>query len=330
MVCSSCSAENPDGSRYCASCGLRLDEAQASPSLVAAQASSEAGSAPAAGPPASPPLVVAAKKSPAKKLGGAAAIGAVVVAVLAFQSDAMQPTLSEIGLNTKACATNLFGVTVCGEDLVAFCEERYDPDVNEDVCRQVLVDADLDPDAIAQQNADAEQAEIEDTIAESEQREQERLDAEREANRVKGDSSAFTADDGLEIRPVTSETATAIESEYDVVRPDGGSRFVVFAVAVRNVGDKPTSAQCSWSTGSGATLLDADGKSYSLDSDAMISHPENDTACGDDLQPGGESSTAFVFEVPDSVKPEEIQIWDPEQPGPDEGGTHLVYALGNS
>src|SRR5690242_6231057 len=54
--------------------------------------------------------------------------------------------------SNETCAKTLVGSqTICGDDLVRFCRQRYDPDVNADTCDQVLKDAGIDPRSLVAQ-----------------------------------------------------------------------------------------------------------------------------------------------------------------------------------
>jgi hypothetical protein len=76
--------------------------------------------------------------------------GAVLAAILAvaYFTGGLDEPLSSLGLNTQTCAENLFGNRMCGDELVAFCEDNYNPGANGDTCDTVLTDAGVDLDQI--------------------------------------------------------------------------------------------------------------------------------------------------------------------------------------
>jgi hypothetical protein len=67
---------------------------------------------------------------------------AVVLLGVGWFSGAFDRQLAEVGLNRHTCVDPLIGGTLCGDDLVAFCRERYDPQINDEVCGPVRRDAD--------------------------------------------------------------------------------------------------------------------------------------------------------------------------------------------
>jgi hypothetical protein len=56
------------------------------------------------------------------------------------------------GDQSATCATTLLGgQEICGEELVAFCRQNYDPSVNGEVCAPVLTKAGVDPKSLVPQ-----------------------------------------------------------------------------------------------------------------------------------------------------------------------------------
>jgi len=72
-------------------------------------------------------------------------IVAFVGLVVLWHSGTFDRPLSEIGLNAKTCATNLFGAKLCGHDLAEWCESNYDADLNADACDDALDEAGMSP-----------------------------------------------------------------------------------------------------------------------------------------------------------------------------------------
>jgi hypothetical protein len=88
-----------------------------------------------------------------KRQGARIFLTSVVVAVIGIAivfSTVTDTGVSPIG-ETETCATTLLGgQELCGEELVAFCQDRYDPEINGDVCGPVLRDAGYSPEEFAE------------------------------------------------------------------------------------------------------------------------------------------------------------------------------------
>ncbi len=105
-------------------------------------------------------------------LTGAVAVAALVVIAL-YTTGRLDRPLSNVGLNLHACAENVFGSKLCGDQLVAYCKRQYNANSNGDVCDTALRDAGLDPAAIerkrtAQEADERRGSEYEDCLDEAE------------------------------------------------------------------------------------------------------------------------------------------------------------------
>jgi hypothetical protein len=77
----------------------------------------------------------------------ALAVVALIVGA-AYFSGGLDSSVAALGLNTKTCATNLFGHKMCGDELVQFCKDNYAPS-NSSACNAALDEAGFDPTQIA-------------------------------------------------------------------------------------------------------------------------------------------------------------------------------------
>lgn len=245
-------------------------------------------------------------------------------AITLWARGAFDEPLSKVGLNAETCAENLFGNRLCGDELVAFCEERYDPDINEATCREVLADAGRDPELVASDNAREQQDQIAETIADTERVERERLAEERRANRHDATIGAAAQDDGVSFTVDRPRTLTSIAAEYDTATPKPGRVFLTFDVRYTNRGSRPIELLCDVTAGrSGFTLIDSTGRQFQPNADAMLTAAANSEACGEAVQPGDSEDALIVFQVRPSLEPRDLLVWNPAKPGPDEGGSHL-------
>jgi len=226
---------------------------------------------------------------------------------------------------------------MCGNELVRFCKKRYDPKLNGHVCEEVLRDEGIDPDRVA---ADIEAEErrreeeieqdLEARIAEQERREKERLEARRRANRTDVPAGRQNAgeDDGIRFSVVSLDEVRSVDGDYEQAEASAGSRFVLVQVDYVNESDAPIDVACSMTAGgSGVALYDDADRRYTVDDEATLVHPMNELTCGDEIQPGQSSRVALAFEIGDAASPARIELWNPEHPGPEDGGTHLAFDL---
>ncbi len=75
---------------------------------------------------------------PGAVIGAVISIVGLILLIAAWRQGTFDRFLYQFGLNAKPCAQNFFGVVLCGDDLVEFCRQFYDPELNAHVCDQVL------------------------------------------------------------------------------------------------------------------------------------------------------------------------------------------------
>lgn len=111
--------------------------------------------------------------------------------------------------NDDRCAETLLGSkTICGDELVQFCKERYDPDVNADTCEPVLRDAGIDPKTLIPQPP---------------------------ARANIGDPVVIEGEDGNEVRVTAQRLEEELQAgEYD--DPGPNRRYVGLHLKIKNVG----------------------------------------------------------------------------------------------
>jgi hypothetical protein len=227
----------------------------------------------------------------------------------------------------ETCAQPLVGKELCGADLARFCEERYDPAVNDDVCRQVLIDEGVDPARQARIVTRRENARVQQASDEAAQAEADRVARARRANRHAISLETTSTDDGLRYTVHAPRRTDSIPSDYDAAYAKAGHTFIVFPVTVTNDGRKPTDVVCAAGAGgNGFLLIDDRVREFHVDSNATLTAPDN-AACGDNLQPGDTQRAEIVFQVISSIRPAHLLVWNPDEPGPEEGGTHLDVGL---
>jgi hypothetical protein len=260
----------------------------------------------------------------------ATCVAATVAAVL-WSSGAFDEPLADVGLNSRTCAENLFGAKMCGDELVAFCKERYDPDLNADTCDESLREAGVLNEVkagLAAREA-REQHETEERI-DRELAAQERVEREkaREAERRARTPARFAepATLGDVVYNIESITTSAeLNGAFDVQAAGADRTFVIANMTYRNVGEKPLDLLCAG--GNGFALIDVRGRRFSADDDVMFEAAANDEACAGDIQPGDQGDAVAVFNVRDNVRPAQLVVWDPQGDAPEDGGKHLVYDI---
>lgn len=170
---------------------------------------------------------------------------AAIALVALYASGRLDEPLSSVGLNSRDCIENVFGNRTCGDAAVTFCRENYDPDLNANVCDDVLKDAGEDPTAIA---AAAEQQEQEDRerLEQELQQEQDELDRRLEAQERENEDQA---------RPSPPPTASLEPDSEGIIRFTTDSRDVVCVLA-------DAQARCGIVPGDEAYAVDADGGGY--------------------------------------------------------------------
>ena len=86
-----------------------------------------------------PPPVATAARPPAEKHNARNIIVGLVIAAVAwlYATGSLDEPLSSVGLNRHPCAENLFGNTMCGDELKSFCKEFYTSS-NKETCDEVL------------------------------------------------------------------------------------------------------------------------------------------------------------------------------------------------
>jgi hypothetical protein len=269
------------------------------------------------------------------------AIVLVVLAVLAggaWATGALDKTLVDVGLNKETCSKNLFGNVMCGDELVEFCLDRYDPEINGDVCETVLRDAGEDPEAAARRvefDEAQRMREIEEDLEADAQREEreeeERLEEQRAAARDEAAIGDATELGGLTLTVDQLGPAELVEGAYTDVTADRGRQLFVAQVTYRNAGSSPSGYLCSVTAGDqGFMLVDNQGREFTPDGEKTLEAAANEEACGGELQPGEGDDAWIVFEVPASVDPVELIAWNPDEPGPADGGAHVAIPFARS
>ncbi len=177
---------------------------------------------------------------------------------------------------TENCAETLFGRELCGDELVAFCKERYDRQINADTCDPVLRDAGIDP---------------EEMLAERRRRRAERRRARIEAARIPAKLGEPGRVAGVEYVVQSVTEVSSLAGAYGtVIEPRGGNKLVIVNLIYRNVGRKPTDLFCGGAPG--FALIDVQGRQFSPDDEAMFESIANEEACAEELQPGSEDDAS--------------------------------------
>ena len=231
---------------------------------------------------------------------------------------------SGCGVGEGDCAETAFGREMCGDELVRFCEERYNPRLNSDTCDPVLREAGIDPEEVL---AGQRQQERDRRRAARERREQAELDARQNI-----DLGVPTRDNGIVFTVDAVREGRTIDGAYDeVVESRPGRKFVIAELTYKNAGREPVDLLCSASAGGdGFALIDRAGRTFSVADEAMFSAAENEEACGRETQPGETEDALVVFEVPAAVRPSELLVWNPAAKGPEDGGSHLSLLVAAS
>jgi hypothetical protein len=213
---------------------------------------------------------------------------------------------------TENCAETLLEGELCGDELVEFCTERYDRQINADTCDPVLRDAGIDP---------------EEMLAERRRRRAERKLARIEAARVPVRIGEAGRVGGLEYVVENVTEASSLDGAYGtVLEPKGGNKLVVANLIYRNVGTKPADLLCGGA--SGFALIDELDRQFSVDDEAMFESILNDEACSEELQPGSEEDAQVIFDIGADVEPRVLRIWNGnDYEGPEGGARHLEYEL---
>jgi hypothetical protein len=257
-------------------------------------------------------------------LFGLALVVIIIAAYALWQNGNFDTALSHVGLNHTTCAENLFGNRMCGDELVAFCEQRYDPAINGDTCRPVLKDAGYTGAQLAALHRDLahqEQQQVNQTIHKQRRREQER--EQRRAQRGRHDAQIGTPAKigSVTYTVTTAESHRSIGADYDTVTAKPGRKLVALSTDFHNAGRKPVLVACG---GLNATLVDDQGRRFSPDDEASIMLMAD--ACGD-TQAGDDGSTTTVFSLPADATPTRFIITDPDGRQPEMGGEWLSVDL---
>lgn len=245
-----------------------------------------------------------------RRMVASVVVGALFGAAVVWGTGVLDKQLVGAGLNYQTCAENFAGKTMCGDQLVAFCRDSYDPEVNGEVCEPVLSDAGVDPQQLLDDRAHALRH---------------RRAVALRAARTDATIGQESSDDGIAFTVRAVTTADVLPGAYEVTTPKDGRRFVVVDLTYRNDTGAPVDILCG---GDGLALLDDAGRQFAADTDAMIGLSENQDVCGGASQPGGSTRATVVFEIPASVAPAQLLLWDSEKPGPAESGTFLRFRLG--
>jgi hypothetical protein len=237
-------------------------------------------------------------------------LAALIALVIAWQAGTFDRPLSEVGLNAETCAQNLFGATVCGDELVVFCKRNYDPDINADVCDDILREEGVDPAAIARR-----------------QREVEALSATRAQNKQRTDVARGASGtlDGVEYTAGAVRTVKRVTGPAGAFKAKPGNVLIVTDIDYRNRGDKPVDVLCG--AGNQFRLVDRRDKLYSADSEGMFSATANDEGCSRDVQPGQREDAQVIFQVPRGVVASELLIGEPADVPPPGDSPYLSVAV---
>lgn len=206
--------------------------------------------------------------------------------------------------SSETCAKPLLGDKLCGDDLVQWCKQHYDPQINEDTCGQVLRDAGEDPAAIIA--AQREKQRRTQAAAQERQRQAD-LQAARQAEiPATIGQSRKVGDFRLALESIEDQASVSDPSGYSTSRPKPGHHYTIAHVRIRNDQDKPESL-CLYEN---ARLIDGKGRAYSPASQATTT-VSADSTCGDDLQPGDSITIPLVFEMRDAAQPVAFTAWPP-------------------
>ncbi len=247
------------------------------------------------------------------------AAGLCIVAL--YATGFLDKPLSSVGLNTEPCAERLIGGKLCGAELVAFCRESYDPEINEDTCGQVLRDEGVDTAALAREREEAEREEIARVEREFEEEEKRKAAEAEKAARREGKLERPSAIEGITFTVERIGPSASVEGSYSTLSPAKGKQFVVAPLEYKNTGDGPLDLLCG---GSGFRLIDDAGRKFRPDAEAMLEAAANSEACSGGVQPGDAEDAIVIFEVARTVRPVQLVLWNSEQGNPEDGVEHLV------
>ncbi len=246
-------------------------------------------------------------RSPRRRRNSWLAFAVVVVVVwVVGSSESWLPA----GL-TEECAVTLLGGEVCGDDLLAFCQKSYDPEINADVCDGVLSDAGTSgPEVLAGRRATS--------------RERHRRAVALARTRVGIGQPRRLGDVVYTVR--SARWVSQLQGSLDeVILPQAGRRFFVARVSYKNVGRTPLDLLCGGATN--FRLLDSRSRVFSTDEEAMIEHELNDEACVRKAQPGDLDTAAVVFQVSDAVTPVDLLIGRRSGPPPPGAEPYLAIPV---
>jgi len=143
------------------------------------------------------------------------------------------------GATKERCGKTLLTGKICGDDLVAWCQDRYDPTLNGEACAPALRDAGQDPDEVlaaikATEKAKAAEAAEQDKAAASE--------AEQDARVTIASGSPGELGD-VTMTVTEPDYRQKVGNAYSTQRAKSGRRFAILRVVIHNDGDEPLSAR---------------------------------------------------------------------------------------
>lgn len=113
---------------------------------------------------------------------------------------------------------------------------------------------------------------------------------------VESGAFAFTVTD------VETGVAT-VKDETGYVTKDADGAYVIVHVTVKNIGEESGLFEST-----SQNLHDADGKTYSTDTEAEMT--EDAESFLNEINPGNEVKGKLIFDVPEDVKPESVELHD--------------------
>lgn len=186
--------------------------------------------------------------------------------------------------SAQSCATNIAGRQMCGDDLVAFCERRYDPSLNGDTCRPALEGAGRDPATVRRRVKRAEQLALYGRRT-------------RMAGGFGDELWLAAAPDELGVRVAVDEDPRV--GEYDI--PSAGSRYVAARVTLENQSRRTVTVSPA------SSMRMIDNRGHQAEPTIVSAGPCSQSFDDVELTPGDRRRGCVVFEISAGADVERVQ-----------------------
>lgn len=109
---------------------------------------------------------------------------------------------------------------------------------------------------------------------------------------------------------VTGVQTGVLSVGADPLRKDAEGQYIIVNVTVKNLGNTPTAFE-----GSGQVLIGDDGRRYANDGQAEV-YLGNEETFFRKIPPGDTIDGRLVYDIPEDVRPEELEMKDLLSPDP--------------